>query len=258
MTSDLTQIPSYGHFADVNGIRMYYEVHGEGPPLVVLHGYTDVARRWEPYVSEFAKHFQVIVPDQRGHGRSLDPTNQVTLLQMALDAVALLDQLGIERFKAIGDSAGACALQYIASQQPARVDALILAEGGSYFPEQTRVALTAWAKTDDAEFLREGKHHRHRHGISQLRALLDRLSPLMEDYAAQPPDLAAITARTLLVFGDRDNLYPLTVSADMYRALADVALWIVPNTDHGFLTNYPDKYVDILVPLALAFLQDRW
>ena len=121
MNSNLTKTPPHGHFASVNGIEMYYEVYGEGDPLLLLHGFTDSTLSWRPYIGELAKHFRVIVPDLRGHGRTLDPASQYTLAQQALDVFALLDQLGVDRFRAIGDSGGGCSLLYLASWQPARL-----------------------------------------------------------------------------------------------------------------------------------------
>jgi len=112
MELDLTQIPPQGHFAPVNGIQMYYEIYGEGPPLLLLHGYIGSSQQWRPFISDLARHFRVIVPDLRGHGRSLDPANGFTLRQATEDILALLQQLGIERCKAIGCSAGGCILLY--------------------------------------------------------------------------------------------------------------------------------------------------
>lgn len=255
MGLDLTQTPPQGHFTAVNGIQMYYEVYGQGTPLILLHGYTNSSRQWQPFIAEFAKHFQIIVPDLRGHGRSVDPTKQFTLAQAAQDTFVLLDQLGVGQFRAIGDSAGSCMLQYMASQQPNRPQAIVLLEGGSYFPEQTRAELRKWAKTPDADLGME--QHLHLHGISQMRPLLDLLPQVMDDYKVHPPDLSAIRSKTLLVFGDRDELYPLSVPMEMYAALANACLWIVPNAHHAFLVHETEKYAESFIHTALKFLQDE-
>ncbi len=218
MNSDLTQTPPHGHFAAINGIQMYYELYGEGTPLVLLHGYTGSSLQWQPFISEFAKRFRVIVPDLRGHGRSPDPLSQFTLAQAALDIFALLEQLGIEQCKAIGCSAGACILQYMATQQPTRLEAIILDSGGSYFAEQTRAALLAWVDSDDAAL--ETQRHHHIHGVSQVRSLLNQLPKVVDSYNAQPPDLPKITTKTLIVFGDRDELYSVAIPVEMYTSIA--------------------------------------
>src|SRR5258708_38633842 len=96
-----------GQIASVNDMEMYYELRGDGEPMVLLHGGTGVGANWELIFNEPPKGFQLIVPDLRGHGRSTNPSMEFTFRQSALDVFALLDHLGIERFKAIGLSLGA-------------------------------------------------------------------------------------------------------------------------------------------------------
>src|SRR5688572_26241379 len=121
MQSVSAQTSPEGNVISVNGIQMYYEVYGEGAPLVLLHGFTQSSQLWQPFIADFAKHYQLIVPDLRGHGRSTNPTNQFTHRQSALDIFALLDQLEINEFKAMGISVGGMTLLHMATQQPARV-----------------------------------------------------------------------------------------------------------------------------------------
>ena len=99
-------LPPEGHLASLNGIQMYYEVHGEGAPLVLLHNFTGCTQMWQPFVADFVQEHQLIIPDLRGHGRSTNPTGQSTNRQFALDVFALLDHLGIDTFKAVGVSSG--------------------------------------------------------------------------------------------------------------------------------------------------------
>jgi pimeloyl-ACP methyl ester carboxylesterase len=261
MNSDLTQIPPQGNFATINGMQMYYEVYGEGTPLVLLHGFTGSSLVWQPYIGEFAKHFRVIVPDLRGHGRTLDPTNQFTLAQQALDVFVLLDQLEIEHFKAIGNSGGGCSLQYMAAQQPERLEAIILASCSAYFPEQTATALLAIVDEDDASF--EPRRHHHLQDIRQIRTLVNQMPKIVEDYNTQPPDLSKITAQTLIVSSDRDGLSspgPTSVSMpfEMYTSIANTHLWIVPNAGHAFVNTDPDRYAGAFIQTALEFLRGEW
>ena len=95
-------LPPQGHLDELNGIKMYYETYGSGSPLVLLHGFGGSGSTWAPIIPDLSKYFRVIVPDLRGHGRSTNPTNRFTHRQSALDVYALLDQLGIAKFKAIG------------------------------------------------------------------------------------------------------------------------------------------------------------
>src|SRR5258708_25274198 len=104
----------------INGIEMYYEIEGQGEPLVLLHGFTGLGSDWKLHFKEAPEGFSLIMPDLRGHGRSTNPAKTITLRQCALDVFALLDQLKIERFRAIGLSGGAKILLHMATQQPAR------------------------------------------------------------------------------------------------------------------------------------------
>src|SRR5881396_3231979 len=100
-------LPSAGETIRVNGIEMYYEVRGAGGPLVLLHGGTGAGVNWNLIFKAAPAGYQLIVPDLRGHGRSTNPSGQFTFRQSALDVSALLDHLGVERFKAVGLSMGA-------------------------------------------------------------------------------------------------------------------------------------------------------
>jgi len=125
----------------VNGIEMYCETRGEGDPLVLLHGGGGVGANWNLIFKEPPTSYKLIVPDLRGHGRSTNPSKEFTFRQSALDVFALLDHYGIERFQAIGLSMGAKTLLHMATQQPARVEAMVLASATPYFPEQTRAIM---------------------------------------------------------------------------------------------------------------------
>jgi pimeloyl-ACP methyl ester carboxylesterase len=106
LSNTTLDLPAEGHMASVNGMEMYYEIHGDGPPLVLLHGFFGWSGTFEQHIPELAPHFRIIAIDLRGHGRSTNPAGQFTHRQAALDVYALLDQLGIDRFKGFGFSSG--------------------------------------------------------------------------------------------------------------------------------------------------------
>src|SRR5256714_15249970 len=134
----MERLTNTGQTIRVNGIEMYYEVRGEGEPLVLLHGGGGVGANWRLIFKEPPAGVQLIVPDLRGHGGSTNPTGEFTLRQLALDVFALLDHMGVGRFKAIGMSMGAKSLLHMATQQPARVEAVVLVSAAPDFPEQAR------------------------------------------------------------------------------------------------------------------------
>src|SRR5690349_18602029 len=116
----------------VNEIEMYYEIHGEGEPLLLLHGGGGVGANWQLIFDEPPAGYRLIIPDLRGHGHSTRSSLEFSFRQAALDVFALLDQLGVHRFKAIGMSMGAKTLLHMATQQPTRVDAMVLVSAAPY------------------------------------------------------------------------------------------------------------------------------
>ena len=120
---------------DVNGFQLYFEERGDGEPLLLLHGGTGIGADWKlVFTAGDPAGFRVIVPDLRGHGQSTNPSRTFTFGQAAKDMFALLDRLGVPRVKAIGLSMGAKTLLHMATQQPERLDAMVLVSATPYFP----------------------------------------------------------------------------------------------------------------------------
>src|SRR6266852_6386470 len=93
---------SLGQIERIHEFDMYYETRGEGEPLVLLHGGGGAGVNWQLIFKDSPSGYRLIIPDLRGHGRSTNPSPDLTFRQMALDVFGLLDRLGIDRFKAIG------------------------------------------------------------------------------------------------------------------------------------------------------------
>jgi len=110
-----------------NDIQTYYEVHGEGPALVFIHGLGACHKMWQPQVEPFAKHFKVIIYDVRGHGESTSSDDKYSIKLFASDLKVLLDELGVAKAHICGLSMGGLIAQQFALDCPAMVDKLILA-----------------------------------------------------------------------------------------------------------------------------------
>ena len=259
MESASASLPPEGQVAAINGFEMYYEIHGEGSPLVLLHGTPSSGRGWQWLVADFSRHYRLIIPDLRGYGRSTNPTNEFTFRQAALDTFALLEALEIDQFKAAGVSAGALILLHMATQQPARVEAMVLIGAAPYIPELCR----AWARRTppnsevwDWDELRK----EHVHGDEQIRAILEiehSYKDIYDDMNFTPPYLSTISAETLIVHGDRDELFPVSLALDMYESIPDSYLWVLPNGSHVPVRTSPER-VEQFTHTALAFLRGDW
>jgi pimeloyl-ACP methyl ester carboxylesterase len=222
----------------LNGIEIYYETEGAGDPLLLLHGGTGCQENWAHAGREqFASEYTLILPDARGHGRTTNPQKTITHRQCALDTLALLDHLGISKCRAIGLSMGGNILLHMATLQPERIEAMVLVSAAMYFPEQAR-AIMAQVPQAAAQPPQEWETMREHHklGDEQIVALWDwtrGMSDSYDDMNFTPPSLSRITASTLIVYGDRDFLYPVEMAVEMYRAIPRSALWMVPNGGHG-------------------------
>ena len=86
-----------GHVVNANGVNIYYETHGQGTPLLLLHAGTLTADSWQPYLAGFAKHYQAITPDSRAHGRSDDPPGAISYKLLAEDMAALARALDLHQ-----------------------------------------------------------------------------------------------------------------------------------------------------------------
>jgi pimeloyl-ACP methyl ester carboxylesterase len=247
-----------GHIETVNDIEMYYETRGEGEPLLLLHGGGGVGANWELIFKEPPEGYRLVIPDLRGHGRSTNPAEGFTFRQVALDVFALLDCLEIDRFKAIGLSLGAKTLLHMATQQPDRVDAMVLVSATPYFPEQARALMSQLSSQEHSEAEWQQMRQWHKHGDEQIKKLWKLMSALKDSYDDMnftPPYLSTIQARTLIVHGDRDPLYPVNLAMEMYEAIPQSYLWVVPNGGHGPIFGEMTRH---FVETALAFLRDEW
>ncbi len=112
--------------AAINGLNLYYEEAGSGPPLLLIAGLSGTTLGWAMLLPALAAHFRVIAFDNRGAGRSSAPPGPYTTRQMAGDAAALLEHLGITRAHVIGLSLGGMIAQELALAHPERVDHLVL------------------------------------------------------------------------------------------------------------------------------------
>jgi pimeloyl-ACP methyl ester carboxylesterase len=242
----------------INGMEMYYELRGSGAPLVLLHGGGGVGANWRLIFKDAPEGYQLIVPDLRGHGRSTNPSQEFTFRQLALDVFALLDRLGIAGCKAIGMSMGAKTLLHMATQQPARVEAMVLVSAAPYFPEQARAIMRQLSQAEHTEAEWRQMREWHRHGDEQIRALWQLVDVFKDSYTDMnftPPYLATIRARTLIVHGDRDPLYPVSLAVEMYTAIPRAYLWIIPNGGHGpIFGDLAAQFAET----ALNFLRGSW
>src|SRR5437899_9941956 len=122
-----TDTKGTGKYAKVNGIDLYYETHGAGRPLILLHGGLMSGETFGPVLPQLARSHQVIVPDLQGHGRTADIDRPIDVRLMADDIAALIDQLGLNKPDLVGYSLGGGVAFFIAVNHPQKVGKLVMA-----------------------------------------------------------------------------------------------------------------------------------
>jgi pimeloyl-ACP methyl ester carboxylesterase len=241
-------------YAPVNGLRMYYEIHGAAkgtnPPLVLLHGGgSTIETSFGNVVPSFAATRQVIAFEQQGHGHTADIVDRpFTFEQSADDAVALLEYLRIEKADFFGYSNGGSIALQIAIRHPERVRKLVVASAmfkrDGLYPEfwesMKHAALASMPRELQDAYLKVAPHP------EQLQVFHDKCVRRMlefEDWRSE--DLQAIQSPTMIMTGDGDIVRP-EHAVEMFRLIPHAQLAILPGTDHMTFVKRADWQVSMI------------
>jgi pimeloyl-ACP methyl ester carboxylesterase len=243
---------------DVNGVSLHCEIVGEGEPLLWLHGFFGAGEDWQSIFKAPPGGFRVIAPDLRGHGASTNPSKTFSFRDAALDVLGLLGHLNIERVRAIGLSGGGIVLLHMATLQPSAISSMVLVSAPPYFPAQTRARQRQMSEAAFSDTEMNLMRRRHKNGETQIQQLLAQcraFADTYDDVSFTPPLLSTITADTLIVFGDCDPLYPVSLAFELHAAIPRSRLWIVPNGGHGPVFG---EAAAAFSQTAQAFLRGEW
>jgi pimeloyl-ACP methyl ester carboxylesterase len=226
-------------YADVNGLHMYYEVTGAGPPLLAMAGGTQSLEMFSDDVELLSKSFTVLSPEQMGHGRTADDTDrEFDYHDMAEATYELLVHLGIESTLVYGFSDGGILGLDLAIHHPERVQRLAVS-GTNFQVDGLRPSTREWILSASGEtwpeHLRESYERLSPDGPQHWSDFIERIQRMwlaQPDYSTE--ELAQITAPTLVIAGDQDAITAEHTVA-LFRAIQNAQLCIVPNEGHGVL-----------------------
>ncbi|MBK5950311.1 alpha/beta hydrolase [Rhodobium orientis] len=242
-----------GQTIQLNQLDIHYEEYGTGQPLVLLHGFGGCSQNWHPFIDQLSERYRLILVDLRGHGYSTNPDNRFTHRDAAEDVFLLLDELGIESFSAMGISSGGMTLLHMATSKPDRIDSMVLISTTTHFPDQARAIMRRASIGTLPRDVQEMYRECAKRGDEQIRQLLSQFNALAEnddDMNFTKESLSTITARTLIVHGDRDNFFPVEIPLDLYRSIPNSELWIIPGSDHSAIFDAATPFAST----ALRFL----
>jgi pimeloyl-ACP methyl ester carboxylesterase len=233
-------------YAGVNGLHIYYELHGSGRPLVVLHGAYMTIGMMGPVVSALAETRQVVAVELQGHGHTADIDRPLSYEQMADDTAALLREIGIEEADVFGYSMGGGVALQVAIRHPDVVRKLVVASA-SYTSEGMQPELHEMIPSITPEMFAgspmEAAYLEVAPNPGHFPTLVEKLKRLdMTPFAWPADDIRGIAAPTLIVVGDSD-VVRLEHAVEMYRLLGggtagDLAglpksqLAVLPGTTH--------------------------
>lgn len=262
MTTDAagpsTQPPFTG-YAPVNGLQMYYEVHGAGRPVVLLHGgLLTIDLAFGEMLPGFAAARQVIAPELQGHGHTADIDRELSPLHMAGDVAALLSRLGIGRADLFGFSLGGLVALQFAIRYPDRVNRLVLAATHYRADGYHAEIRNAGEHPGSARLPTESDFRQMQDAYARVAPDPGNFGPFMAKLSAAvgafegwpDDDLRAVTAPTLLIVGDTDFVR-LEHAARMHELIPDCQLAVLPGTTHMGLM----RRADLVVPMVERFLR---
>jgi len=203
-----------GRYAEVNGLNLYFETHGAGPPLILLHGGLASGETFGPTLAALAERHQVIVVDLQGHGRTADIDRPLDVRLMADDIAALIDHLGLERPDLVGYSFGGWVALHTAARHPAKVGRLVAASANlrpdAIYPEMR--AQQAQVNAAAAEFMTETPmfqlYQRVAPRPEDFGRLLDKVGEAMAKDFDFTEEVRGLQVPTLIVAADADMAPP--------------------------------------------------
>jgi pimeloyl-ACP methyl ester carboxylesterase len=244
-----------GEYVELPGVRTWYEVEGQGEPVVLLHGGFCTNETWGPQRADFAADYRTFLPERRAHGHTPDVEGPLSYHDMAQDTIDFLTSVVGGPAHLVGWSDGGIVALLVAIARPELVRKIVVT-GANFKPgSEIGPAEALDALTPDAP------------GMEMLRSMYEAASPdgaehwpvvvgkMAEMLRAEPDipieDLGSIGAPTLILVGD-DDFVPLEHTIELYRAIPNSELAIVPGTSHAHFMEKP-SLVDRIV---LEFLDN--
>ncbi len=252
-------------------MKLYYESHGDGEPIVLIAGFASGAWQWFRQIDELAKNFRVITFDARGISQSkIDDSETVSIVEIADDVCELLDTLEIHKASVLGTSFGGFVAQEFALRYPERLNKLILActsfGGKNHVLPDNFEALSAFASTanlNSLERIRKFMIPAFTKDFAENQAdIIEQVCKLREQnkvpesvylqqlHSATTFDMQArvlqIIAETLVITGDKDQVVPMQNSINLAAMIPKSRLEIVENSGHLFFIEQAEKFNEIV------------
>ena len=228
-----------GKYANINGIKMYYEIYGKGEPLFLIHGNGADIKSMSDQIEYFKSKYKVIVADSRGHGKSDLKTNSLTYNLITKDWEELSSYLKLDSVNVLGWSDGGIVGLKMGINNNVKIKNIV-AMGANLRPDTT--AVHSWAPENVRKDILKSKQMIKKRDTSKDWNLLLQLDEML---VYQPnishTELKKIKAPTLIMVGDRD-IIKNEHAVEMFNSLSKGQLCIMPGINHGAPRNNPDIF----------------
>jgi pimeloyl-ACP methyl ester carboxylesterase len=232
-------------YVHTGAVNTWYDEHGEGDPLVLLHGGLVDARWFAPNLGPLAENFHVFTPERRGHGHTADVEGPITYQLMADDTIAFLETVVGGPADLLGHSDGAFIAMMVAMQRPELVNRLVMISGG--FDKSGEAMPDMEFDVDQVtQFLGGAYGEVSPDGEAHFPVVAAKIGELMKNEPRMDvSELSRVPQRALVMFAD-DDLMTLQHAVEMFEALPNAEFAVVPGTSH-FLTQEKPHLVNALV-----------
>jgi pimeloyl-ACP methyl ester carboxylesterase len=232
-------------YIQLGAVNTWYDEHGVGDPLVLLHGGLVDARFFALNVAALSAEFHVYTPERRGHGHTPDAEGPITYQLMADDTIAFLEQVVGAPADLLGHSDGAFIAMLVAMQRPELVKRLVMISGG-YNKSGEAMPDMDWDVDQITQFLGPAYGEVSPDGEAHFPVVATKIGEMAKtEPNLDVSELSKVTPRSLVMFSD-DDLMTLPHAIEMYDALPRAELAIVPGTSH-FLTQEKPALVNAIV-----------
>jgi pimeloyl-ACP methyl ester carboxylesterase len=242
-------------YVDANGVHTYYDVQGDGEPLLLLHGGFATNETWGPLVPALAERYRVIAPERRGHGHTPDVPGPITYELMTDDTIAFIDAVGIGPAHVLGWSDGGMIGIKLASGHPEQVRKLIVYGAGysdaGYPPGAIDFVTKGHPDDPDVAILRAGYEAVSPDGADHFPVVFAKLADLWRASFDYSDDLQRLAMPTLLLCAD-DDLITLPHIVSFYDRLPNGQLAIIPGTSHTACLERPRLFAEVVLEFLAA------
>ena len=251
----------------INNIDLYYEIHGKGMPLILVAGLASDSQSWEPIISGLSQHYLVITLDNRGVGRTKPQDIGISIQQIANDCIALIRHLGLSSVNLLGHSMGGFVALELAMRHPDSINKLILSATSASNSRRNNALFSNWAscletgidlglwfqnifywifsarffenEADVNDMVRYAVEYPHPQSAIAFRNQVNAIASYDCTEA-----LSGIDAKTMVISGKEDLLFPIEVCARLAQAIPGATLSVIDNTAHSIHMEQPRVFTE--------------